>query len=212
MQLSSVILIATWHRQGSAVTQQLNMNHGHPDGDLVTSILAYLWFLECKKFYTSRYPDWGDTSPMEWKACTRVGLIHHVLAAIHESVLVLKQTFSEHRQAFSEVPKRSFGSPGHTTLLLHAVWTSFYDRCLIKLPTGEYVSPQFVLSWTLESSSLCHNPIAVIALNRTIRDGSSYVSCLTPIPEEWLIEKDWFIVNHWEDQFCRDVYRSLRSC
>ena len=37
----------------------------------------------------------------------------------------------------------------------------------------------------------------------------SYVSCLTPIPEEWLVERDWYIVNHWEDQFCRDVYQDL---
>ena len=80
------------------------------------------------------------------------------------------------------------------------------DRCLIKLPTSECVSPQFGGSWTLESSSLCHHPTVIIALNRTIRDGSSYVSCLTPIPEEWLVEKDWFIVNHCEDQFCRDVW------
>ena len=64
-------------------------------------------------------------------------------------------------------------------------------------------------SWTLESSSLCHHPTVIIALNRTIRDGASYVSCLTPIPEEWLVERDWHIVNHWEDQFCRDVYQDL---
>ena len=123
--------------------------------------------------------------------------------------MVLRQTFKENRQAFPEVPPRSFGSPGYTTLLVHAVWTSFYDRCLIKLPTGEYVSPQFGGSWTLESTSLCHNPMVIIALNRTIRDGASYVNCLTPIPEEWLVEKDWFIVNHWEDKFCRDAYRDL---
>ena len=128
----------------------------------------------------------------------RVGLIHHVVVAIHE-----------HRHAFPEVPKRRFGSPGYSTLLLHSVSTSFFDRCLIKLPTGEYVSPQNGGSWTLENSSLCHHPTAIIALNRTIRDGASYVSCLTPIPEEWLVERDWYIVNHWEDQFCRDVYRDL---
>ena len=154
---------------------------------LVTSILAYLWFIERKKSYSSR-PD--DAAAMEWRACAKVGLIHHVLVAIHE-----------HRQAFPEVPTRNFGSPGYTTLLVHAVWTSFYDRCLIRLPTGEYVSPQFGGSWTLESSSPCHNPMAIIALNRTIRDGTSYVSCLTPVPEEWLVERDWFIVNHWEDNF-----------
>ena len=142
----------------------------------MTSILAYLWFIECKKCYISR----DDAASMEWRACANVGLIHHVLVAIHESVMVLRQTFKEHRLAFPEVPTRNFGSPGYTTLLVHAVWTSFYDRCLIRLPTGEYVSPQFGGSWALESTSLCHNPTALIALNRTIRDGASYVSSLTP--------------------------------
>ena len=148
-----------------------------------------------KKTYTSKYEDWQVNTTQEWKACTRVGLIHHVLVAIHESVLVLKHTFDEHRQLFPDVAKRRFGSPGYSTLLLHSVWTAFFDRCLIKLPTSEYVSPQFGGSWTLESSSLCHHPTVIIALNRTIRDGSSYVNCLTPIPEEWLVERDWLIVN-----------------
>ena len=80
---------------------------------------------------------------------------------------------------------------------------------IINLPTSEYVSPQFGGSWALESSSLCHHPTVNIALNRTIRDGVSYVNCLTPIPEEWLVERNWFMVNHWEDQFCRDVYQNL---
>ena len=111
---SAIILIAIWHRQGSPVTQQLNLNHGHPDGDPVTSILAYLWYIECKKNHSSR-PD--DAAAMEWRACAKIGLIHHVLVAIHESVMVLRQTFKENRQAFPEVPSRSFGSPGYTTLL-----------------------------------------------------------------------------------------------
>ena len=165
----------------------------HPDGDLVTSILAYLWFIERKRNYASR-PD-HDAATMEWRACAKVGLTHHVLVAIHESVMVLRQTFRENRHVFPEVPTRSFGSPGYITLLVHAVWTSFFDRCLIRLPTGEYVSPQFGGSWALESTSLCHNPRALIALNRTTRDGASYVNCLTPVPEKWLVERDWFIVT-----------------
>ena len=203
---SALILIAIWHHQGTPVTQQFNLNHGHPDGDLVTSLLAYHWFLACRRSHSSR-PD--DVPALVWKACARVGLIYHVLAATHDSVMVLRERFKENRQAFPEVPPRSFGSPGFNTLLLHAVWTSFFDRCLIKLPTGEYVSPQFGGSWNLESTSLCHYPMVIIALNRTIRDGASYVNCLTPIPEEWLVERDWFIVNHWEDKFCRDAYRDL---
>ena len=111
---SALILIATWHRQGPAMTQQFNVNHAHPDGDLMTSILAYEWYLECKKAYTSKYDDWQVNATQEWKACTRVGLIHYVLVAIHESVLVLKHTFDEHRQLFPDVPKRRFGSPGYS--------------------------------------------------------------------------------------------------
>ena len=60
-----------------------------------------------------------------------------------------------------------------------------------------------------ESSSLVHFPNTVIALNRTIRDGTSYASSLTPVPEEWFMERDWYIVHHWQDQFCRDVYQDL---
>ena len=115
---SALILIATWCRQGPAMTQQFNVNHGHPDGDLMTSIPAYEWYLECMKNCLSKYTDWRVNSTQEWKACTKVGLIHHVLVAIHESVLVLKHTFDEHRQLFPDVPKRRFGSPGYSTLLV----------------------------------------------------------------------------------------------
>ena len=31
------------------MTQQFNVNHGHPDGDLMTSILAYEWYLGMQK-------------------------------------------------------------------------------------------------------------------------------------------------------------------
>ena len=115
--------------------------------------------------------------------------------AIHESVIVLQQVFNEHRLAFPEVPKRHFGSPGYSTLLLHSV----LDRILRSM-SDQVANRRMCLAtiwWfrTLESASLCHHPTAIIALNRTIRDGVSYVNCLTPIPEEWLIERDWYIVN-----------------
>ena len=77
---SALILIATWHREGPAMTQQFNVNHGHPDGDLVTSILAYEWFLENKRHYNHKYTDWKTAWSQEWKACSKVGLMHHVLS------------------------------------------------------------------------------------------------------------------------------------
>ena len=56
---SALILIATWQSEGPATTQtqQLNMNHGHLDGDLLTSILAYEWFLENQQHYNQTYTD-----------------------------------------------------------------------------------------------------------------------------------------------------------
>ena len=83
---------------------ELSIFAKHPDGDLMTSILAYEWYLECRKACTSKYADWKVNTTQEWKACTKVGLIHHVLVAVHESVLVLKHTFDEHRQLFPDVP------------------------------------------------------------------------------------------------------------
>ena len=140
---SAFILIATWLREGPAMTQQFNMNHGHPDGDLLTSILAYEWFLGNRQHYQQSYTDWKTSWNREWNACTRVGLMHHVLVTIRDSVLGLQQMLNEHKDAFPQAPKRHFGSPGYSTLLFHSVWTAFFDRCLVKLPTGGHVSPQY---------------------------------------------------------------------
>ena len=82
--------------------------------------------------------------------------MHHVMNAIYESVQVLLKAFNEHKEAFPQVPKRQFGPPGYSTLPLRSIWTAFFDRCLTKLPTGEYVSPQYGGAWTLQSSSLVH--------------------------------------------------------
>ena len=59
------------------MTQQFNMNHGHPDADLLTSILACERFLETKNHYTNTYTDWTSWN-REWNARAgchpRVGL------------------------------------------------------------------------------------------------------------------------------------------
>ena len=69
------------------MTQQFNVTHGHPDGDLLTSILAYEWFLENKRHYNHKCTDWETAWTQDWKVCSKVGLMHHVLVAIHESVI-----------------------------------------------------------------------------------------------------------------------------
>ena len=116
--------------------------------------------------------------------------------AISEAVQALSRAFEDHKDVFPRAPKRNIGSPSFSTLFAHSIWTAFFDRCLINLPTGEHVSPQYGGAWTLESPSLAHYPTVTIVLNRNVRDGSSYASALTPIPEEWLVERDWHIVHH----------------
>ena len=93
------------------------MNHGHPDGDLLTNILAYEWFVDTRNHYTNACADWKTSWNREWSACTKVGLMHHVLNAIHESVLVLQKVYNDHKEAFPQAPKRQFGNPGYSTLL-----------------------------------------------------------------------------------------------
>ena len=131
--------------------------------------------------------------------------------SIWESLQLLTNVFATYKAPFPKQPKRPTMSPGFATLLSHAVWTAFFDRCLIKWPTSERISLQYGGVWTLESSSLVDIPTTSIALSRTVRGDLSYASGLIPIPEEWLVERDtdWYIVNHWEDQFCREAYQKL---
>ena len=113
------------------MTQQFYMNHGHPDGDPMTSLLAYQWFEVTRKHFRNQYhADWKIAWNKEWNACAKVGLFHHVMHAISESVQVLSKAFEDHKEAFPQVPKRVFGSLGFSTLLVHFIWTAFFDRLL----------------------------------------------------------------------------------
>ena len=104
LEESATILIETWFREGAAITQQFYLNHGHPGGGLLTSILAYQWFVETRAFYRKHYyNDWGTAWNKEWTACTKVGLMHHVMKSIHEAAQVLSKTFDEHKVAFPQV-------------------------------------------------------------------------------------------------------------
>ena len=55
---SAIIIIATWHREGPAMTAVLHESWT-PGGDLITSILAYRWFEETRNHFRSSYrSDW----------------------------------------------------------------------------------------------------------------------------------------------------------
>ena len=110
---SAIILIATWFREGPAMTQELDLKHCHPEETFsLTSIFAYQWFVETRKYSSHFYAN-------DWKTAWKVGLMHHVMNAIYESVQVLAKAVNEHKETFPQVPKRQFGCPGYSTLLLH---------------------------------------------------------------------------------------------
>ena len=44
------------------------------------------------------------------------------MLSLYESVQVLTKAFNEHKETFPQVPKRQFGFPGYSTLLLHSIW------------------------------------------------------------------------------------------
>ena len=48
---SALIIIPPLYREGSRMTQHLYMNHGHPDGDIMTSLMAYHWFCATRDYH-----------------------------------------------------------------------------------------------------------------------------------------------------------------
>ena len=62
-----------------------------------------------------------------------------------------------------------------------------------------YASPTYGGQWDCNHSTLKYYPLVVLPLKKTILDGSLLISWLTPVPVEWLIERDWWVQTHWED-------------
>ena len=103
-------IILTWYREGPAMTQQFNMNHGHPDGDLQTSILPYEWFVDTRNHDTNSYTDWKTTWNRDWNACTKVGLMHHVMNASHVLSWSCKRCTMITRKRFRRLQRGSLGA------------------------------------------------------------------------------------------------------
>ena len=61
-------------------------------------------------------------------------------------------------------------------------------------------------------TTLQYAPLVVLPLKKTIMDGHPYLQWITPLPVEWLVERDWWIQTHWEDNDCRMIYRNLVAC
>ena len=75
--------------------------------------------------------------------------------------------------------------------------------------TGRYATPVYGGEWTTGRTMLAYSPLFLLPLKKGIIDGNPILHWLMPIPVEWLIERDWWIQTHWEDNDSREVYRQL---
>ena len=70
-----------WHNLMSVhhgVTQLLNSNHVHPDGDVMTRLLAYHWFCTTRDYHASYASNSKEAWNAEIRSCKSVGLLHHI--------------------------------------------------------------------------------------------------------------------------------------
>ena len=85
-------------------------------------------------------------------------------------------------------------------------------QVMLKSFTGQYVSPTYGGEWSISKTTLQYAPLVVLPLKKTIVDGNPFLQWITPLPVEWLVERDWWIQTHWEDNDCRMIYRNLVAC
>ena len=85
-------------------------------------------------------------------------------------------------------------------------------QVMLKSFTGQYVSPTYGGEWSISKTTLQYAPLVVLPLKKTIMDGHPYLQWITPLPVEWLVERDWWIQTHWDDNDCRMIYRNLVAC
>ena len=85
-------------------------------------------------------------------------------------------------------------------------------QVMLRSFTGKYVSPTYGGEWGISKTTLQYSLLALLPPKKTIIDGNPFLQWITPVPVEWLVERDWWIQTHWEDNDCRNVYRRLVSC
>ena len=125
-----------------------------------------------------------------------------------KGVMQVVQNIEQLRESIaqSELPRGPVRSPldkYYGTLLVHALWEGFYMQVMLKSFTGQYVSPTYGGEWSISKTTLQYAPLVVLPLKKTIVDGHPYLQWITPVPVEWLVERDWWIQTHWEDNDCR---------
>ena len=206
----AIRIAAVLCREEDMCTSHVRESLSHVDGDVMT-ILHLVWLAEgiLKRYHIKRIQALTNHDAAK-ATLERAGLQVKGVMQVMQNIEQLHESIAQ-----SDLPRGPLRSPSdkyYATLLVHALWEGFHMNVMIKSFTGQYVSPTFGGEWSISKTTLQYAPLVVLPLKKTIIDGCPFLQWITPLPVEWLVERDWWIQTHWEDNDCRMVYRNLVAC
>ena len=206
----AIRIAAVLCREEDLCTPHVRESLSHVDGDVMT-VLHLVWLAEgiLKRFHITRIQALSNHDAAK-ATLERAGLQVKGVMQVLQNIEQLRESIAN-----SDLPRgplRSSSDKYYATLLVHALWEGFYMNVMLKSFTGQYVSPTYGGEWSISKTTLQYAPLVVLPLKKTIIDGNPFLQWITPLPVEWLVERDWWIQTHWEDNDCRTVYRNLVAC
>ena len=206
----AIRIAAVLCREEDLCTPHVRESLSHVDGDVMT-VLHLVWLAEgiLRRYRITRIQALSNHDAAK-ATLERAGLQVKGVMQVVQNIEQLRESI-----AHSDLPRGPLRSPSdkyYATLLVHALWEGFYMNVMIKSFTGQYVSPTYGGEWSISKTTLQYAPLVVLPLKKTIIDGNPFLQWITPLPVEWLVERDWWIQTHWEDNDCRTVYRNLVAC
>ena len=207
----AIRIAAVLCRDEDLCTAHVRESLSHVDGGDVLTILQLVWMAEgiLERFGIKKI-HWLSKHDAAKATLERAGLQVKGVMQVVQNIEQLRESIAQ--SALPRGPVRSPLDKYYATLLVHALWEGFHMQVMVKSFTGQYVSPTYGGEWSISKTTLQYAPLVVLPLKKTIFDGQPFIQWITPSPVEWLIERDWWVQTHWEDNDCRMIYRNLVAC
>ena len=184
----AIKIAAVLSREDSFCTMQVFEVYNHPDRILM-SLLQALDFIE------------PILNSYRVEVIHRLPKVESTLKALRSagfeirSVIQIWLNMEQICDAITEVDlpranRRPRSDKYHTTLLVHALWEGFRMQKKMRSDTGKYVSPTHGGQWSLGHTML------LLPIKKSIVDGNAVLTWITPVPVEWLVERDWWVRTH----------------
>eukprot|EP00971_Amphidinium_carterae_P151283 2999254-Amphidinium_carterae.1 len=122
--------------------------------------------------------------------------------------------FEKHGIRANDPALRTFRTPDHplwgtclTVSLTRAHFQQLYVRSAMET---QYTNPVTGCRANLKDSSLRYEPAVIVSLSQfQQQDGSINITAAVAVPEELLLEFDWWIRNEWRVDEPRQMYEHL---